>query len=343
MFFVCAFVSANAQLSNAYLSEEASKTFSRLSKWRPDERKVVFHILTDLHHGWWGFTTEKIDWAVETDQLFGYDFMVNLGDIGLNATDSKDYWAWDVVCRTKAAMGKFNGVYLYVAGNHDFDAGSGKTFKPEDHYSLFQRQNERYAGENYHVVRGTCYGYYDIPWKQTRIIFISSQTKSDGKYLFGDDELNWLSGLLADSPKDWNVVILSHFMPNKVGHWKGNENSFRPGRDQLIAMLNDFVARKKGTLEGIKWDFTKVQASLVGVFCGDSHAACYTKEEGVNYYISQGYGLMWDDNCPINGKYIPVGKYEMLNDVIAISLDSHKVKSFRMGVGGEEYDLEFDF
>jgi len=326
-----------------YVMHEAETTYYRFYRWKPEETKVVFNITTDLHHGWWGHHWKKLGWAVETDKLFGYDFMVNLGDIGLNATGQDTEGAWNTICKTKEMMGRFPGVFLYVTGNHDYDAGSGNRFSGADHYNILQRPSERYANGNLHVCKGTCYGYYDIPEKKVRMIFLSSQTESDGRYNFGDAELMWLSKLLSGSPDGWSIAILSHFMPHPLGHWRASINKERPGRDKLLAMLRDFVSCKKGSFENINWNFTGNRAFLVGVFSGDSHAECYTREDGINYFICQGYGVVGPEEGPLTGRYAKVGPDDILTDVVVIAPESRSVKSFRLGAGGEEFDLEFSY
>ena len=80
------------------------------------------------------------------------------------------------------------------------------------------------------------------------------------------------------------------------------------------------------------------------MFTGDSHVNDYDRTDGVNYYISQGYG--W--NGP--EMLLPTNKHAYFDyrqclciDVVAVKPAKREVHTFRIGAGGEEYDYQFEY
>ena len=331
----------------SFVMEQAAETFQRLEEWRGDEETLLFPILTDVH------TQDKetwrhIGWMVETDKIFHYDFMANLGDIGLNlgSPHSNANYSDQILKLTQEQMMRYKGPFIYAAGNHDWDGGEGRHLTSQNLHDTFQRYWTGKYKKYYHIVDGKVYGYYDIPKKNVRVIILNSQgTETIGEYYtYGNEQLEWLIGLLKETKPGTHLVLLSHYMPHWIGRWTSVENVVRPTCEILLHILQDFAERKRGAEQGIEWDFTEAQGILAGLFCGDSHANLQVRDHGVNYYITQGLGPVSPSSLLYGQKHADFDYQTTLCcDVIAIKPASRQVKSFRIGAGGKRMDMEFSY
>ena len=331
----------------SFVLEQATETFQRYEEWRQGEETLLFPILTDIH------TQDKetwrhIGWMVETDKIFHYDFMANLGDIGLNLGSPHNNAAYsdEILNRIQEQMKRYQGLFLYVAGNHDWDGGEGRHLTSQSLHNIFQRPWMEQYKDNYHIVEGKVYGYYDIPEKNVRIVILNSQgTETIGEYYtYGNEQIEWLIDLLGKTTPEMHLVLLSHYMPHWIGRWTSVENAVRPTCEILLHVLQDFAERKKGSEQGISWDFTQAKGAIAGLFCGDSHANLQVRDHGVNYYITQGLGPA-DASDLIYGQQRATFDYTqtLCCDVIAIRLKDKQIKSFRIGAGGKRMDMEFSY
>ncbi len=331
-----------------FVMKQAGETFQRYIQWKNGEETLLFPVITDVH------TQDKetyrhVGYLAETDRLFGYDLMVNLGDIGINLgsphNDAK--LPRQIIEWTREEMSKFPGLFLYVAGNHDWDGGEGIHLSSNYLSDVFHSTYQRVANRNLHIQKGTVYGYYDIPEKAVRMVILNSsgtETVSGDYYCYGKKQLDWLTNLLNNTPLGTDVVILSHFMPHKMGHWKPNHIKPRPATDILTHLLADYVNRRTGGEQGVEWNFTKATGCLVGVISGDSHINNFICEDGVNYFVSQGYGPI-DKNVMQEGQRRADFNYKesLCCDVVAIKMRTREVRVFRIGAGGEAFDQEFSY
>ncbi len=330
-----------------FVMEQAAETFQRYEEWRQGQETLLFPILTDVH------TQDKetwrhIGWMVETDKIFHYDFMANLGDIGLNlgSPHNSKSLTDSILNKTQQQMLLYDGMFIYVAGNHDWDGGEGRHLTSNNLSYLFQQPWMSRSRGNYHIVQDKVYGYYDIPEKHVRIIILNSQgTETIGEYYtYGNEQLLWLIDLLGQTTPDMHLVLLSHYMPHWIGRWTSVENVVRPTCEILLHVLQDYAERKSGSEQGISWDFTQAQGKLAGLFCGDSHANLQVRDHGVNYYISQGLGPAGASQLLYGQKHADFDYTQTLCcDVIAIRLADCQVKSFRIGAGGKRMDMEFSY
>ena len=319
---------------SGFVKPQVEEAYRRFTAWKGDDEVMSFPIVTDVHTCG-RFTYKHIGHAVTAAKTFGCDFMANLGDIGLNAypaTENKAY-ASEIVAETRAQMDKYDGVWLYTPGNHDWDAGEG-SFNSEEYLSeTFQKPWQDRAGENLHLTPGKTYGWYDVPGKGIRIIFLNSQgtgTQGGSYYIFDDEQMEWFQDLLDSTPADLPVLVLAHYMPHPIGRWTNvaTKDETLQSNERIMGILSAFA--KRGT--------------LIGMFCGDSHANAAVNEDGVNYYISQGYGWVVPDLMVPGTKHAFYDyKTNLCFDIVAVKPAKREVRTFRVGAGGEEYDSSFTY
>ena len=76
-----------------FVLPQINEAYARFAEWKGDDTVLCFPIVTDVHTSG-RFTYKHIGHAVTAAEAFGADFMVNFGDIGLNAypaTESSAY------------------------------------------------------------------------------------------------------------------------------------------------------------------------------------------------------------------------------------------------------------
>ena len=320
--------------NDRYVKPQVREALRRYKAWKGDDETVCYVILTDVHTAG-RYTYRHIGYAAEAAKAFDADFMVNLGDIGLNAYPATvdAAYAKSVVDHTQEEMLKYDGIWLYAAGNHDWDAGEGQ-FNSEQFLSdTFQKPWQERAGANLHLTPGKVYCYYDLPEKGLRVILLNSQgtgTQEGCYYLFDDGQLEWLQDLLAATPQGLDVLVMCHFMPHPLGRWTTSNlpEYTLEGNEKLMSILAGYA--KEG--------------QLVGLVTGDAHVNMHAVRDGVNYYISQGYGWVVPDLMLEGTQHAFFDYTETLCvDVVAIKTATNEVHTFRIGAGGAAYDYEFNY
>lgn len=317
-----------------YVKEEIAKAAERFKEWKGDDMVVVFPILTDIH-AHHRDSYRHIGYAAQGADAFGYDFMALLGDIGLNlglSHESKKH-VKDVIDATRAEMDKFDGVFLYTPGNHDWDAGEGDYHSDEFFQETFQKPALKHAGKNLHLTPGRVYCYYDVPKKHTRVILLNScgtGTQGGTYYIFDDEQLQWLCDLLDNTPDDTDIIVFAHYMPHPIGRWHNTPAPYtKAANEKLMAILARYKAAGK---------------QISGLYCGDSHVNTAVKEDGVNYYLTQSLGGVSPESMMDGTTHVWFDQIlETCCDVVAVKPDKNEVRSFRIGAGGEDFDLAFDY
>ena len=112
--------------NDKYVKPQVEEALARYQAWKGADETVCYVILTGVHTAG-RYSYKHVGFAAQAADAFGADFMVNLGDIGLNAYPATvdAAYAKSVVDNTVAEMKKYDGIWLYAVGNHDWDAGEG--------------------------------------------------------------------------------------------------------------------------------------------------------------------------------------------------------------------------
>lgn len=317
-----------------FVKPQVREAYARYAAWKGDDETLVFPILTDVHTAR-RFSYKHIGYGATAAKIFGADFMVNLGDIGLNAypaTVDSEYTQW-VLKNTREQMDKYSGVWIYTPGNHDWDGGEGRWHSEQELQDMFQKPWLERAGGNLHLVPERTYGYYDIPSKNFRIVFLNSSTTrtlGENYYLFGDEELAWLEGVLEETSPETGIVVLSHYMPHPMGRWTTSHptTATMEANLKLMDMLSEYATKR----------------TIVGMITGDSHTNDFAVYNGVSYFVTQGYGdctLAW--MLPTNRHAFFDYRQTLCIDMIAVKPSAREVHTFRIGAGGADFDQVFGY
>ena len=317
-----------------YVKPQVEEAYKRFAAWKGDDEVVCFPVLTDVHTAG-RYTYLHIGYGAEAAKRFGADFMVNLGDIGLNAYPATvdAAYAKTVVDNTQAQMLKYDGIWLYAAGNHDWDAGEGQFHSEQFLSDTFQKPWQEKAGGNLHLTPGKVYCYYDIPEKGLRVILLNSTgtgTQGGFYYIFDEPQMQWLEALLAATPEDMDVLVMCHYMPHPLGRWTTSDPPA-------------YTLESNARVMGILADYAKT-GRLVGLVTGDAHVNMHAEQDGVNYFISQGYGWVVPDLMLEGTRHAFFDYTETLCiDVVAIKPATDEVHTFRIGAGGASFDYAFNY
>ncbi|MGL6178369.1 MAG: metallophosphoesterase family protein [Tannerellaceae bacterium] len=316
------------------IREDIQATSRRMTEYIGKDQVLVFPILTDLHLTSSG-AYDHIDYTVEAGKLMHFDFVVNLGDLGLDVGTETTEKAVGLMQDVYHRHSKFDGVTLFVRGNHDGNVRYNPV-TAQAWYEQFNKSVSQAQAANYHFE--TTYGYYDIPKTKTRVIVLdtsdgSSDLTNVNYYNLSDMQLQWLANSLQFDKKGWNVIVLTHFCMDLIGKWTGFPYEVAAGDTAMNAMLHDFMLKKSGGMGAVAWDFRKNKSNaLVANFCGDSHFDNSDVTNGLVRVITQGYGGVSEADVPPGG-HVWSKDGRMLVDVVVVKPKQREFKMFRLGVG----------
>lgn len=343
---------------------------ARYNAWRGKDETVAFPLITDVHSHEPGFAENPPNWNDPKSHILfqraiahatDSDFLVNLGDLDfdINILGAKPEWS-DV----QAVIDGFVRVYekeplpvLFSMGNHDHAKGR---YTSKQFGDTFNRGITARAGHK--VVLSECgtWGYYDIPAKKFRAVFLN--TSDEGYAGYSRKQLQFLSDALATVPEEWHVIALQHIqVPGIMGRWRRGLDDGPLRREGIFMQIVDDFAHHRGNLvqgfhkppikgqyDGIKWDFAESKASFVGGFFGHTHLEANMQIDGVNWVTRPGYGTVPAD-CPCMGARDPKCVWEfkrskdMMIDLVAVKPEKRVVHVFRFGYGGPESELEYKY
>lgn len=353
-----------------WATEKIADGLKRFSAWKGADEVVSFPLITDVHSHApgptgtapaWGDSKSHVLFQRAIAQATGADFLANLGDMDFDVNILGTTPDWTQV---QPVIDGFVKLYsnerrpvLFTVGNHDHAKGRWTSKQFGD---TFLRGINGPHGHDLHLSDCGTWGYYDIPAKKFRAIFLN--TSDEGYLGFSVRQMQFLSDTLAAAPEGWNVAIFQHAnIPSFIASWRrfiGDGNFKRSGIE--MQMVEDFANHRgdlvqgfnnppiRGQFGGVKWDFSQSKANLVGVFQGHLHAESFLKYANVAYVIRPGYGTVpYDCRC---GEWRDP-KHElkfnrvtdMMIDLVAVKPTRRLVHIFRFGCGGPKSELEYTY
>ena len=326
-----------------FVKTAANNTYERFLKYIDGATSVLGQI-TDVHTQ--GITRYRhIGYFSNCNKLFGFNVMVNGGDIGLDAGETEGA-AYELIGNTKSMMR--NALWLFCKGNHEYGTQQISNLKINNAFnSPFSRE---YQGRIHSVLSGNSigYGYTDDEINKVRYIYLNTSEGDTDAIQLSSTQLSWFISILGSTQADYRVVVLTHVCPSSIG----NATSYphEVDGDDFVALrgiLESFVAKTSGSSVSmdISWDFTNVASStkLVCVLSGHSHFNNNGKINGVNYIVRQGYGNISASEIPEGGTRDEFNwQSQCLFDVLAVKSNGY-AKIFRIGAGDSTRDLEITY
>lgn len=328
-----------------WVDKEIKQTYSRFHEWKGKDDVVIFPIQTDVHSG--GRDTYKqVAYVNHAAKTFNFDFIADLGDIGLDTPATKEVKdAKEFLERHATIHQQYPGISVVLVGNHDHNriAKEGK-FTDKELGEIFNVPSLKKANGRLVLAENPTYGYIDIPERKTRVFFMNTCDRDDSAhyYTMATKQLQFLADNLQVKEDGWNAFILTHFCVLPLGHWNDDQSECF-NREIYLQILKDCNAKAKGELNGVKWDFSKgTPCHVVANLTGDSHFDAEENHDGIYFAISQGYGGVAEASMPKWSSKTPFNpSQQMLVDIAAYKPATHELKLFRMGAGGKEKDRQF--
>ena len=345
----------------AWAKREIATTLARYWAWKGEDETVAFPIVTDVHSKTtdlpkdfsFGDSKMHVFLAQHAADEGDADFLADLGDIDLDLGVPIDK-KWPPTfrfCTPEEMMRRVETqkrLYrdwprptLFAVGNHDHSKGR---FSSAAFGEAFNRGITAAHGHKVTLGEDGSYGYYDVPTKKTRAIFLNSS--DEGYYGYSLKQLAFLARALETVPAGGTALVMQHFcIKTEIGYWKTFRTTSAKRQEVAIGMFEDFVAHRSGEAEGVKWNFTGLKdTAFAGCFFGDSHFDNYVKANGVDYSISQGYGGVSPKEIENGGVYTPFSRAkQMLVDFVAVKPAKREVKIFRIGAGGAARDRGYAY
>ena len=328
-----------------WVDNEIKQTYTRFIEWKGDDDVVLFPIQTDVHSG--GRETFKhVAYVNHAAKTFKFDFIADLGDIGLDTPATKDpKEASEFLKRHADIHQQYQGISVVLVGNHDHNRIAGdKRFTDKQLGEIFNAPSMKKSNGRLVLAENPTYGYIDIPARKTRVFFMNTCDRDDEKnyYTMAPKQLQFLADNLKTKEEGWNAFVLTHFCVLKLGHWT-DDNSECAHAETYLRILKDCNAKAKGESDGVKWDFSQgAVCHVVANLTGDSHFDAEENHDGIYFAISQGYGGVGVNSMPKwSSKTYFDPNQQMLVDIVAYKPATHQLKLFRIGAGGAPKDREF--
>lgn len=338
---------ASANSFPEWANKRIESALKRFRAWKGKDETVVFPMITDVH-SWRTDISDPPDYKdgkmhiplmMAAAEMAKADFIVDLGDQDFDGASKSAEMLQGRMEATVKLYGSAKVPVLFCLGNHDHGRPlPGSKERPVSNERFGKMFNGMAVAKGHSLKLSPCasWGYYDIPSKRTRAIFLNS---SDGSYYgYTREQLQFFADALRVEEK-WTVLVFQHYcIVTSIGHWR----TYRPAEefsgkhaDIAIRMAEDFCARKKGSLGGVEWDFSSMKDTRFGgFFFGDSHFDNQLDHQHVHYTISQGFGYCFPHEMAYGGVRTPFSRTEnTLFELAALKPEKGEVRLFRVGAG----------
>lgn len=215
---------------------EVADTVRKAKRWGRGCLRLA--VLADSHYVTNGFWEDTVKNLRAVDKAASLDGILHLGDLTDGILPAPETAQMTAKClQDLKSLGK---PVLVVPGNHDSGYFQGN---PEP-LSEAQEQQVLYDGilpEDAVQPEGKFWYYLDIPQHKLRLIVLFSHDfRSNPRYGYPDEELDWLRQTLDAVPEGYGVLVLSHCPPlPELHYWS---KAIRNG-SRLIALLDEYNSR----------------------------------------------------------------------------------------------------
>lgn len=220
----------------------------------------------------------------------------------------------------------FSGYFLPIArGNHDdnsnWASAADVTAHEFDYSTVFALMYKDIADKVTFLRPGVEFSFYfDRVPSKTRYIFIDTQR--NGRTI----PTTALISLLNDTPQDYKVVFIAHFIYTSSG--------FTSGANLLFNMIKAFNSKTTGSYAGANFDFTASLGKVVCVIAGHTHADYqWAKDDAAN--IAGVPIIITDTDSTRNSAAIEGTTDSQCFDVITLDYNANTIKCVRIGRGSD--------
>ena len=327
-----------------FVNGNAKNAYQRLMEWSNGDNMYLIAQLTDIHSG--GNEKYKVvGWLSELNKLFCFNVLGNWGDIGLETsfTNGNKEETYKLVSNVKKNM-YGSSPWVFCKGNHEKVETEGIASNAI-YGGLFNKATQRLF-KDFDLSEDGCYGCLDDAVTKTRLIVLN--TTDEGFYYgLSNTQLQWLVDVIENVEDNYKIIVATHLCVDDIGRTTdypsdASNSSCETLRQILKSLANHSSGSNQNT--GVSWDFTKKPSvKLVCNLSGDSHFNNYIKRDNVNYIVRQGYGGGGSSTIPAGATKDSFDwTQDCCFDVLAVKSNG-TARIFRIGVGGENRDLEFTY
>ena len=336
---------------------------ARYAAWKGSDPTVAFPVITDTHSNLvdddrpfnWNDPKNHVYFLRKIAHLVEADWISDLGDHDFDVSAFHPVPFAQVRPQIDALVRRYESEtkpVLFSQGNHDHSNENGRArFTTREYGATFCRGINAPHGHKFVMSDCGTWGYYDIPAKKFRAVYLNTNESDRGVIGYSVKQLQFLADAFMSAPDGWHVSVQQHVdLPWHIGHWRRNIFHHDPENGWIFQQMLDDFANHRGTpingwgrppctsYGGVTWDFSKSKALLVGGFYGHAHWENSIAIGGVNYTLLPGYGTVPRDcitggaRDPKDGGALP--KDNLLIDLVAIKPERCLVHVFRFGFTG---------
>lgn len=267
-----------------YVREEVQRVIQKVEAVRTDT-SIVFITMSDFHHA--GSQPLSIQEQINTSNLHAamaakllcneleLDFASMLGDLAWGSSTTTEEQQKSQLSQIHSYLDDSFGTLpqFWTTGNHD--SGSYAGLQLDSGY-LFSQIGAQNSGAVYgSKTEGYC--YQDFAAKSIRVICLNTAEGGEAEAI-SNTQLLWFAKTLADTPKGYGIIILSHH-PLDWGSVYQASN-----------VVYQYTERGSVTFDGTQVSFANAKAKVLCNIHGHTH--CF--KTGKLNYISNGVGTEYD-------------------------------------------------
>lgn len=267
-----------------YVRDEVQRVVNKVKSVRTDS-SIVFITMSDFHHA--GSQPLSIQEQINTSNLHAamaakllcdeleLDFASMLGDLAWGSSTTTEAQLKSQLSQIHSYLDDSFGALpqFWTAGNHDSGTYAGLQL---DNDYLFSQIGAQNSGAVYgSTTEGYCYQDFDA--KSIRVICLNT-AEGGAAEAISNTQLLWFAKTLADTPRDYGIIILSHH-PLDWGSVYQASN-----------VLYQYTERGSVTFNGTQVSFAEAKAQVICNIHGHTH--CF--KTGKLNYISNGTGTEYD-------------------------------------------------
>lgn len=319
----------------AFVTTEAKITFNRICQYA-NVGSYMLGFITDVHSGN-NTRYNQVYYLNEVNKIFGFDVLINNGDIGLDVGETTE-GARELMYNTKKGM-NCSSPWILNKGNHE------RLVSQNELGQIFNRPSK---SQFHSITFGNntgLYGYLDNQDKNVRMIYLNTSDSDDTSHIaVSEAQINWLVNTLASTPNGYNNIIVSHVCLYPTGY---GTYSNEPCIVILKNIILDYVNKRSGSGQeygyNISWDFTSANGKVVCCLAGHSHFNKAMKYDGVNFIVRSGYPGFTPEDLPDGATNDNFSANTQCNFDVLVVLDNSNAKIFRIGAGGVDRDLAITY
>lgn len=319
----------------SFVTTEAKITFNRVCQYA-NVGSYMLGFITDVHSGN-NTRYNQVYYLNEVNKIFGFDVLINNGDIGLDVGETTE-GARELMYNIKKGM-NCTSPWILNKGNHE------RLVSQNELGQIFNRPSK---SQFHNIIFGDntgLYGYLDNQDKKVRMIYLNTSDTDDNSHIaVSEAQINWLVNTLASTPNGYNNIIVSHVCLYPTG---SETYSDAPCIVVLKNIILDYANKRSGSGQeygyNISWDFTSANGKVVCCLAGHSHFNKAMKYDGVNFIVRSGYPGFTPEDLPDGATNDNFNANTQCNFDVLVVLDNSNAKIFRIGVGGADRDLAITY